>query len=105
MKRIIVRDSDRRGEYPPEKLADFMAWLTLAVSEIPEEFLASAMFTVESSPCYDSAEHSIEISYKRPFNEEEIQHKKDKEEQILRNRRDEELKTLAALQAKYGAAP
>ncbi len=104
MKKVMVFDSDKQSG-PPETLGNFREWLDEIIDSIPEEHQAGAHIVIESRPCYDSAEHSLEIWYMRPKTEQEKQEDASKELAMQERRKADELRTLAALQAKYGSMP
>lgn len=104
MKKVMVFDSDKQSGLP-ETLGNFREWLDEIIDSIPEEYQAGAHIVIDSRPCYDSAEHWLEIWYLRPKTEQEKQEEATKEAARRERLKADELRTLNMLQAKYGKTP
>lgn len=102
-KTISVTVKQYDGDWPPTDAVGALAWLQAKLDDIPAEFHGGAKIEFDSAIRYDSNYATIEFSYVRPeTDEEEAQRERQVAAYVVR-RRDDELRTLAALQAKYGA--
>ena len=71
---VLQAESAYEDGYPPENLADFQAWLAVAVAEVPAEFRATAIleFTAESRYEAGDIERGMRFYYVRPATEVEF---------------------------------
>ena len=103
---VVVRQADSAYEdgYPPENLADFQAWLAVAVAEVPEEFRATAILEFTAKPGREDGgvERGVQFYYVRPATEVEFADRV--HARALNILRDEarERQQFERLQAKYG---
>jgi hypothetical protein len=90
------------GEWPPEDAAGFMAWFQKRLDDVPPEHRATARIDLDSTSRYDSSYATIEFSYTRMETDEEEAEREQQAAAQAERHRAQELRTLAALQAKYG---
>ena len=96
-----IEQGDR--EWPPSDAAEFMAWFQKRMDDIPPEHRATASIELDSTMRYDSSCATIEFCYTRMETDEEEDARKRQAAAQESRRRYNELRTLAELQAKYGA--
>lgn len=93
------------AEFPPEDATECVAWFTKVLSDIPEQYRSIAKIRIGSETSYDWHKPVIKVSYTRPETDEEEAERESAERASLAAQREAELRTLAALQAKYGTKP
>ena len=86
------------GDWPPKDAAGALAWFWAKLADVPTAFLSTARIEIGSEEGYTT----IEISYVRPETNEEEAEREQQAAALADCRRANELRTLAALQAKYG---
>ncbi len=102
-KTVVVFDKEQYdGEWPPTDAAGALAWFAAKVAEVPAEFRHTAKIEIEGVTSYDSGYARILITYRRAETAEEVSARKQQEDAEVDRLRAQELRTLAALQAKYG---
>ena len=104
-KRISKHIDKYDREWPPEDAAGFLAWFQKLLDEVPPDRRATALIEISSIDNYaDSSCATIEFSYTRIETDNEEAARIGMAEASAKRLRAEELRTLAALQAKYGKA-
>jgi hypothetical protein len=98
---VKIYDLDTDREKPPSGLIDYIAWLNKKLTQVPDEYRATARTKIEATTSYDSGELVYEIAYTRPETAEETKYREGCEAACAERIRQQELRTLAALQAKY----
>jgi hypothetical protein len=93
------------ADWPPEDAAGALAWFQQKLDCVPSEFRTTARIQIDSEESYGSSKATIEISYTRPETDEEEAQRKQQAAAKADRQRADELRTLAALQAKYGKPP
>lgn len=98
MRRIAIYDSETTRERWPENLADHIAWLQSKLDEIPACCRETAQIY------YAGCDHCAvcEITFARPFTDEEIRAQEEALKDAEKNQRARELELLNQLKAKYG---
>ena len=90
----------------PNALVAYAEWLAVKLSEIPEEYRATASVEIEAEASYeDSAELKYRITYKRPETDAERMARQADESHAAENQRAFELEQLKLLRAKYPDSP
>lgn len=103
--RVTVFDKDRdEGEWPPTDATECVAWFAGKLEAIPPEYRATARVGIESVPSYEDSHYvRIVICYVRPETDDEIAEREAEESRRKEAQKAQELRTLAALKAKYGS--
>jgi hypothetical protein len=91
------------GEWPPTDAAGFMAWFQTRLDDVPPEYHSTVRIELDSTTRYDSSYATIEFSYTRMETDEEEAEREQQAAAQAERIRAQELRTLAELQAKYGA--
>lgn len=70
----VFEQEQHDGEWPPTKAVDCIAWFQAKVSEIPEEYRATATIEIDSAGGYEGSHFGkITISYWRIETDEEVE--------------------------------
>jgi hypothetical protein len=101
-KRISKTVEQYDGEWPPKDAAGFMAWFQERLDDVPPEHRATARIELDTTRSYEDSYAAIEISYTRMETDEEEAEREQAAAAKADLIRAQELRTLAALQAKYG---
>ena len=101
-KTISKKVNQDDGDWPPEDAAGAVAWFQAKIFDVPAEFRSGARIDIDSEESYGSSEATIEFSYARPETDDEEVQREQQAATRAELRRADELRTLAALQAKYG---
>ncbi len=103
-KRVIVFEEEKYdGDWPPDDAAGYIAWFVEKLNSIPEEYRANATIEIGSRRSYEDISFAtLEIYYTRPETDSEMAARKAEERRRQEAAKAEELRTLAALKAKYG---
>lgn len=107
-KRVVVfsaGQSEGGSDWPPDGATGFVAWFQGKIDGIPEEYRAGALVMLRGESSYDGNEVEIEITYRRPYTEEEMEQARQAKLAMWSRTRDAELATLARLRAKYDNGP
>lgn len=104
-KRVTVFDKERYdGDWPPTDATKFVAWFAEKLAEIPEGYRATGKIEIESVSGYEDSHYArIEICYNRPETDDEMATREAEEQLRQEAKKAQELRTLAALKAKYGS--
>ena len=68
---VKIYDRDDSREEPPSDLAEYIAWLTAKLAEVPEQFRATARTEISAESSYDFGVLIYRIEYTRPETAEE----------------------------------
>ena len=90
------------GDWPPTDAPGFFAWVQAKLDDVPEACRSSFRVEVDSTSRYDDTYATIELSYVRQETDEEEAQREQHAAANAERQRGNELRTLAALQAKYG---
>lgn len=103
--RVTVFDKEQYdGEWPPTDMTECVAWFAGKLETIPSEYRATAKVEIESVSVYEDSHYArIEIYYDRPENDGEMAAREAEERCRQEAQKEQELRTLAALKAKYGS--
>lgn len=89
--------------WPPESLTEHIAWLAEKLESVPAECRHVAKIVIDSMSGYEGEHYGhIVISYERTETDDEEAAREAEEAARRERQRAQELRTLAALQAKYG---
>ena len=106
LKRVVVfAQGQDDGEWPPTDATEFVAWFAEKIGEIPREYAASTQIEIDIQGHYDDCYAYIKIYYDRPETDTEMAAREAEElrrEEAQKALKAQELRTLAALKAKYG---
>ena len=102
MKTISKTVDQYNGAWPPEDAAGALAWFQAKLTDVPPEFRGTARIEIGSEESDGSSKATIEVSYTRPETDDEEVEREGQIAARAESRRAEELRTLAALQTKYG---
>jgi hypothetical protein len=89
------------ADWIPDNLLKAISWLNAKLAEIPAEFRQTAELCIDASSFYDSATPSIEISYTRPQNDEDVREEEEQLAQSLARQQRDEMEQLRRLRIKY----
>ncbi len=104
-KRVVVfKQEQYDGEWPSTDATECVAWFAGKLAEIPEEYRAGAKIEIDSRSGYEDSSYAcIEIYYDRPETDDEMTAREAEERRRKEAQTAQELRTLAALKAKYGS--
>ena len=102
-KRISRTVEQYDGDWPPSDAAGFVAWFEAKMADVPEDARNTVRIELDSTMRYDSSYATIEVSYTRMETDAEESEREQQAAAQAERRRAQELRTLAELQAKYGA--
>lgn len=100
---VKIYDREDSPEEPPSDLAEYIAWLTAKLAEVPEQFRSTARTEISAESSYDWGVLIYRIECTRPETAEETAARESLYKAAADWKRQRDLQTLAALQAKYGA--
>lgn len=104
IKKVVLREAQSDAGYPPGNALAFQAWLTEALTEVPEDYRAKAIleFSADSGYGGEDVDLCMKFYYMRPETEEEFAARV--YARALNVLRDEtqERRQFERLQAKYG---
>ena len=100
---VIVFDKEQyEGDWPPNDATEYVAWFAAKIEAIPAEYRDTAKIKLESVNSYeDSHDVHLEIYYHRPETDDEMAYRGVEERRREEQQNAQELRTLAALKAKY----
>lgn len=103
VQKVVFRDAVDDDEGPPQDLVGFIKWFQDKLDGIPEEHRAEtkAVLGVQSAFYGEYVPH-IEITYLLDETDEQFNSRLKREEHQKQVRVHQEMRTLAALLAKYG---
>lgn len=103
--RVTVFDKEQYdGEWPPTDATECVAWFAGKLETIPPEYRATAKVEIESVASYEDSHYArIVIRYDRPETDDEMEDREAEELRRQEAQKAQELRTLAALKAKYGS--
>jgi len=99
--KVTVFETDDLEDIP-EKPAEFIAFWTEKVNLIPDEFMSTAIITLEPETRWECGYLEMKITYTRPETNAESIHREDKANARVDSIRRKELDQLAELKKKYG---
>lgn len=104
MKKLTTVELEQCSLYDlPDDLAGVIAFLQRKQNSIPEEYRASAEFSIEKEYEYgDDCSIKVSVTYRRPETDEEQQTREREEQRRTDATAARELEQLARLKAKYG---
>lgn len=90
--------------WPPTDATECVAWFAVKLAEIPAEYRAGAKIYIDSRSSYEDSSYArIEIYYDRPETDDEMAAREAEERRRQEAQKAQEIRTLAALKAKYGS--
>lgn len=103
--RVVVFDKEEYdGEWPPTDATECVAWFVGKLDMIPKEYRGAAKIEFDSVGGYEGSHYAhIDISYVRPETDNETKAREAEEQRLQEAQKAHELRTLAALKAKYGS--
>ena len=104
--RVTIFDKEQYdgGEWPPTDATECVAWFSGKLEAIPAEYRATAKVEIESVASYEDSHYAhIVIYYDRPETDDEMAAREAEELRHQEAQKAQELRTLAALKAKYGS--
>lgn len=101
--RVTIFDKEQYdGEWPPTDATECVAWFAGKLDAIPAEYRETAKVEIESVASYEDSHYArIVIHYYRPETDDEMASREAQELGCQEAQKARELRTLAALKAKY----
>lgn len=102
-KQVVVFDGEQYdGEWPPEDATGCIAWFSEKLESIPPEYRSAAKIEIDVKGSYvNSCYARIEIYYDRTETDDEENAREAENQRRREAQKAQELRTLAALKAKY----